>query len=161
ARPLTPPEIQQLLDDNTILLQYSLDKDRSHLWMVTRNNIKHYFLPGRPEIEKAATSLGQALTAAEARKPGENGVEYMKRFILPLDYYRSSAIELSRMILGPVSSQLGNKRLVVVADGILQSVPFEVLHSPESASDSTGSPNLLLTANEIVYEPSASALAQL
>jgi hypothetical protein len=35
-QPLTLPEIQkQILDENTILLQYSLGKDRSYLWVVT------------------------------------------------------------------------------------------------------------------------------
>jgi hypothetical protein len=53
AQPLTPSEIQQLLDDNTILLQYSLDEPRSHLWTVTPNHIDHYFLESRSEIEGA------------------------------------------------------------------------------------------------------------
>jgi len=159
AQPLTPQQIQQLLDDNTILLQYSLDEEHSHLWTVTRTSIDHHFLAGRSAIEKAATRLGQALTSFEPRRPGETEQDYWKRWNQPTEYYRSSALELSRMVLGPVWSQLGNKRLVVVADGVLQYVPFEVLPSREPSAE--GSASLLLSGNEIVYEPSASALALL
>jgi CHAT domain-containing protein/predicted negative regulator of RcsB-dependent stress response len=160
ARPLTPHEIQQLLDDNTILLQYSLDEMHSHLWTVTRSSIDHHFLAGRHDIEKAATRLEQALTAFEpTRRHGESEPDYWKRLNQPTEYYRSSALELSRIILWPVWSQLGNKRLVVVADGILQYIPFEVLPSREASTEA--STNLLLSGNEIVYEPSASALALL
>jgi len=159
ARLLTPHEIQQLLDDNTILLQYSLDEEHSHLWTVTRTSIDHYSLAGRSDIEEAATRLGHALTGLEPKKPGESYADYLKRWNQPTEYYRSSALELSRMVLGPVWSQLGDKRLVIVADEILQYVPFEVLPSLEPSPE--GSANLLLSGNEIVYEPSASALALL
>jgi CHAT domain-containing protein len=159
AQPLTPHEIQQLLDDNTILLEYSLDEEHSHLWTVTRTSIDHHFLAARSDIDKAATQLGQALTSLEPKKPGESYVDWSKRWNQPPEHYRSSALELSRMVLGPVWSQLGNKRLVIVADGILQYVPFEVLPSHEPPAE--GFANLLLSGNEIVYEPSASALALL
>ena len=161
ARALTPHEIQQLLDDNTILLEYSLNEERSHLWTVTRNSIDHHFLAGRSDIKKAATLLGRALISLEPRKPDESDSEYMKRWNQPPESFRSGALELSRMILGPVWSQLGNKRLVIVADGELQSIPFEVLPSPELSSEGTGPTNLLFSRNEIVYEPSASALGLL
>ncbi|HKU76117.1 MAG TPA: CHAT domain-containing protein [Pyrinomonadaceae bacterium] len=160
ARPRTPHKIQQLLDDNTILLQYSLDDERSHLWTVTRNSIEHHFLPDRDDIKRVAKLLGQALTSLEPKKPHESNLEYMKRFNQSPESFRSHALELSRMILGPVWSKLGNKRLVIVADGALQYIPFEVLPSPES-SEGTGPANLLLSGNEIVYEPSASALGLL
>jgi len=34
------------------------------------------------------------------------------------------------MLLAPVATQLGNKRLVVVADGALQYIPFAMLPEP-------------------------------
>lgn len=158
AQPLTPPKIQQLLDDNTILLQYSLDERRSHLWTITPNHIHHYFLKSRSEIQDAIERIRQELTSYELRRPGESDNEYLDRRSRAPDHYLASARELSRMVLGQVWSQLGGKRLVIVADGALQYIPFEVLPSPESSDTAE---TLLLSRNEIVYQPSASALGLL
>jgi CHAT domain-containing protein len=56
------------------------------------------------------------------------------------------------MVLAPVAAQLGDKRLVIVADGALQYVPFAMLPAPQSAAP-------LIVKHEIVNSPSASALA--
>ena len=57
-QPLTLPEIQkQILDDNTILLQYSLGEDRSYLWVVTSTGLTSYELPKQADIETAANSF--------------------------------------------------------------------------------------------------------
>jgi CHAT domain-containing protein len=60
------------------------------------------------------------------------------------------------MLLGPVMSQLGTKRLLVVPDGALQYVPFAALPDPRRTG---GAP--LVLAHEIVTIPSATALAVL
>jgi hypothetical protein len=41
------------------------------------------------------------------------------------------------MLLAPVANQLGNKRLLIVGDGILQSIPFAALPIPDKTSPST------------------------
>ncbi|HAA30001.1 MAG TPA: hypothetical protein DCE56_22820, partial [Cyanobacteria bacterium UBA8553] len=44
--PLTLQQIQeQVLDDNTLLLEYSLGNERSYLWAVTKTSITSYELP--------------------------------------------------------------------------------------------------------------------
>jgi CHAT domain-containing protein len=164
AQPLTPREIQQLLDDDTMLLQYSLDEKRSHLWTITRTEIQYHPLRGRSEIEETANHLRQALTGLEPQRSGESNSQYLTRRRETPEQYRRSALELSRMVLDPVSSQLGNRRLIIVADGALQYIPFEVLRlaqpitSVESASSSAG-PATVLLRNEVVYLPSASTLS--
>ena len=61
--------------------------------------------------------------------------------------------ELSQMVLGPVANQLNARRIIVVADGALNYIPFQLL----SARDQTP-----LVANyEVVNAPSASVLGQL
>jgi CHAT domain-containing protein len=60
------------------------------------------------------------------------------------------------MLLAPFAAELGQKRLVVVADGVLQYVPFAALPSP--AGDVT---RPLIVDHEIVNLPSASVLAVL
>jgi CHAT domain-containing protein len=165
GRPLAPPEIQRLLDDHTLLLHYSLGEARSHLWAVTRTDIKHYFLPGRAEMEKTADRLRRALTAYEPRKPGESTAQYLTRWRGAPEQYRRSASELSRMVLGEVWPQLGDKRVVIVADGALHYIPFEALPSPAppaaGQTAAAADPAPLLMRNEVIYQPSASTLALL
>jgi CHAT domain-containing protein len=163
APPLAPREIQRLLDDDTLLLHYSLGEARSHLWAVTRTDIEHYFMPARAEVEKTADRLRRALTAYEPRKPGESAAEYLARWRGAPEQYRRSASELSRMVLGAVGPRLGDKRLVVVADGALHYIPFEALPAPAppAAEQTAADPAPLLLRNEVVYQPSASTLALL
>src|SRR5262249_39066944 len=50
-QPLSLPEIQkQVLDPNTLLLEYALGDKRSFLFAVTQTEIKSFVLPGRDEI---------------------------------------------------------------------------------------------------------------
>ncbi len=69
---------------------------------------------------------------------------------------------LSKMLLGPVASQLGKKRLLIVSDGALQYVPFAAL--PEPATTAIARPGAqppLIVGHEIVSLPSASTLSVL
>src|SRR5262249_12267624 len=52
-QPLMADEIQQQLDDDTLLLEYSLGDQRSFLWAVTPKTITSYKLPKREVIEAA------------------------------------------------------------------------------------------------------------
>jgi CHAT domain-containing protein len=166
AQPLSPKEIQQLLDDDMLLLQFSLGEKRSHLWAITRTSIDPYYLPGRKQIEKTADQLRQALIDREPTREREPEEEASKRRQSATTRYRQSATELSRIILTDVAPKLANKRLVIVADGSLHYIPFEALPLPESAvfaqhASATSLRSLLLLNNEIVYQPSASAVAML
>jgi CHAT domain-containing protein len=58
------------------------------------------------------------------------------------------------MILGPVANRLGTKRLLVVADGALQFVPFAALPKP-------GGGGPVIAAHEVTHLPSAAALVLL
>jgi CHAT domain-containing protein len=59
------------------------------------------------------------------------------------------------MLLGEVASSLGNKRILVVADGALQYLPFAALPDPD------GWQQPLVVNHEVVSLPSASTLAVL
>jgi CHAT domain-containing protein len=181
---LSLPEIQQLLDPDTLLLEYALGDERSYVWAVTRAGLMGAQLPSRTEIEAAARRLYEQVTgpergrgsAPEAANDGWNAE------------YAQQAAALSDMVLGPVASQLGAKRLLLVADGALQYVPFGALPLPRgqtatgcgpSAPDRAGSPAFgcvvrppdlcstlrggcpLVVTHELVSLPSASALAVL
>ena len=73
--------------------------------------------------------------------------------------------ELGKVLLGPLAGRLGGKRLLIVASGVLQSIPFTVLPDPDASAARSGHwppwPQLLLERHEVVYEPSATVLAEI
>jgi CHAT domain-containing protein len=68
------------------------------------------------------------------------------------------------MLLGPVASRIGSKRLLIVGDGVLRSIPFEALPMPDPSigvSPGNADRDPLVSAHEIVMLPSAMTLAAL
>lgn len=151
-QPLTLAEIQkQVLDKDTLLLEYSLGKDRSFLWAVTPNAIKSFTLPSRLEIETKAKRVYELLTARNRNVSNESVEQKLLRVRQADEDFRKAAAELSRTILAPASSLLANKRLLIVAEGWLQYLPFAALPKPASQ-------NPLIVENEIVTLPSSSVM---
>ncbi len=151
-QPLGLKEIQQLLDPNTILLEYSLGSERSYVWVVTQDSLKTFKLPVQDEIQKVAQQVYQSLTARSVVKSLETPAQRQSRIADADEEFQQSAAKLGRMILPPTTAQFGTKRLVVIADGALQYVPFSAL------SLSTNYRPLILD-HEMVSLPSASSLA--
>ncbi|HEV3468188.1 MAG TPA: CHAT domain-containing tetratricopeptide repeat protein [Pyrinomonadaceae bacterium] len=169
--PLRASKIRELLDDDTLLLEYALGEERSYLWAVTRGGVQGYRLRGRAEIEAAVKSLREDLTAYEPPQPGESSPLDAERLQKSVKLLRQRAAELSEMVLGPVAGRLGVKRVVVVADEALQFVPFEVLPALGAQRPARGAAGRAPLedggayppppAREVIYLPSASALALL
>ncbi|MBW8876413.1 MAG: CHAT domain-containing protein [Acidobacteria bacterium] len=128
-------EIQALLDSGTLLLEYSLGRERGYLWAVDAKGLRSFILPGREKIESAARAFHQAVST-----PG--GGDNRSRI----------GRTLSRMLLKPVAGELGDRRLAIVPDGALGYIPFDVLPEP-------GQSNPILARHEVVELPSASVLA--
>jgi CHAT domain-containing protein len=163
-QPLTLKEIQtQVLDPDTLLLEYSLGEERSYLWAVTSTSITSYELPKRAEIETAARRFYDLLNARNLRIQGETKDQRAVRVAQADTEIPGAAVSLSRMVLAPVAGQLGNRRLVIVADDVLHFVPFAAL--PVAGSGASGTlrqrrvTRPLIEEHEIVNLPSASTLA--
>jgi CHAT domain-containing protein/tetratricopeptide (TPR) repeat protein len=151
-QPLTLAEIQQqVLDDDTLLLEYSLGEERSYLWAVTKTGITSYELPKRADIEGVAKGFYER-TGGE-KLPDNRGLGVAVR-----ENSSDTTTKLSQMLLSPVASQLGSKRLLIVGDGVLQYVPFAALPAPDSLGNDNN-PVPLIVKHEIVNLPSASTLA--
>jgi tetratricopeptide (TPR) repeat protein len=176
-QPLSLAEIQQqVLDPDTLLLEYSLGDNASHLFVASQTSITWSQLPKRAEIESATRRVRELLTAPQPQ-PGDTEAKYQARIKDARENYWPEAGALSRMLLGPAASQLGGKRLLIVADGALQYLPFGALPAPETEGQGDGETrrqgksairnpqsairNPLIVSNEIVHLPSASALAVL
>lgn len=165
----------ETLDSETLLLEYMLGEAGSVLWAITRNSVNLYELPGRTAIEQAAQQVIDLLTARLPRD-NETNLEAYKRASRTRSQFPAAVAALSRMILGPVASQLQGQRLLIVADGKLHFIPFAVLPKPQPKPQvdlprdprPMGRParaNLktqpLILDHEIVSLPSASALGLL
>lgn len=61
---------QQVLDRETLLLEYSLGEEKSFLWAVTPDSIKTYELPNRAAIEPLARRVYESLTARNGNGAG-------------------------------------------------------------------------------------------
>ncbi len=154
-KPLTLEQIQEkVLDDDTLLLQYSLGEERSYLWAVTKTSITSYELPKRAEIEAAAQGFYELLTTSAYQLEDSRSIFQIER---PPQSTQDIS-QLSQMLLEPVAQQLGNKRLLIVADGALQYLPFAALPVPGTSGKDVVP---LLVNHEIVNLPSATTLAVL
>jgi CHAT domain-containing protein len=157
-QPSSVKEIQELLDENTLLLEYSLGAGHGYLWAVAPNEVVSYRLQGSAEIEKAARKAYELLSVGRlqigaVRKQTEE------------KYWRAASI-LSQMLLGDVAAKLNSKRLLIVADGILQYIPFQALPVPRAnqrpaSGGEAVAPAPLMLRHEIVNLPSASTLVLL
>ena len=137
-------EIQsRALDGETLLLEYHLGAERSHLWAVTTESVTSFELPSRAEIEDLARRAHELLQKSHHRR-------FRGAAALALE-------RLGRPVLGPVADLLKGQRLLVAADGALHYVPFAALPLPGDQGPSAR----LIGEHEVVHVPSASALIAL
>ena len=125
--PLTLDQVQQnMLDNNTVLLQYAIGDDRSHLFAVTKADMTSHVLPNRAEIETAAGKFldGIRLGWRESDILKEGGA-CLRQKILPKEILEMTA----------------GKKLIIAADGILQTVPFAALPLPDFNAPETDACN--------------------
>ncbi|MFL6230797.1 MAG: CHAT domain-containing protein [Pyrinomonadaceae bacterium] len=184
AQPLSLTAVQQaVLDDGTALLEYSLGRERSYLFAVTTQGLTLQRLPRRSVIEDQVMELRKQLVPAGVRRDiagidtadaqrgiGDalnsaatgRGLVLGGPAIAPqvVRAYANAANALYNMTVAPAAPFVDGKRLLVVADGALNYVPFEALVTAPNGADYATLP-YLVQKNEIVYAPSASVVAAL
>ncbi len=162
---LTQPELPaisdlqaKLLDEQTVLLEFFLGKEKSYLWLLTHTSLAVYELPRRDELESAARNIYELITARQPR-PQDDQQAYDTRISQADAAYWPTAESLSRSLLGQVASQIAGKRLLIVTDGALQYIPFEALPAPINGNNNGPTP--LVLEHEIISLPSAATLYSL
>ena len=142
-QPLSLAEAQKkILEQNELVLAYSLGEEKSYLWAITAG--WHFFYPLPPEREIERTVNAYAHLINDPKK-------------ISAAHFAASR-ELYNLILLPADSLLQRtKKLVIIADGILHNVPFEALVTPAKERQ----PKYLIQHAEITYAPSATVLALL
>lgn len=152
-RPVAPDEAARLLGDDTLLLSYQLGRERSFLWVLGQGRFESFELARGEQIEALARTLHRKLSRFD---PGGRPAQ------------RRLAAELGGIVLGPIAPILAApdapSRLVVVTDGALGYVPFEVFPVPTDGAGEgaeAGAPPLAIDRFEVAYLPSASTLGSL
>ena len=112
--PVSLEEVQSLCPDkNTIVFEYSVGDSSSSLWVITRTDHELFRLPGRKTLQDQIEPLRFALL-----NPDQTNNEFFTR----------GGHSLYRQLLQPAESYLTKKsKLVIIPDGILNYLPFEVL----------------------------------
>ncbi|MGB3405629.1 MAG: tetratricopeptide repeat protein [Microcoleaceae cyanobacterium] len=141
-QPLTLKQIQQqILDEDTLLLQYYLGEKRSFVWAITKDSITSYQLPSKELIEPEVRNFIRQIIMSK-----RGGFKQLSQ----------TSKSLYKMILAPIENQLNYRRLAIVSDGILHYIPFAALSQPAASSETEYLP--LIEKYEIVNLPSASTL---
>lgn len=158
-QPLNVKEVQHLLPEGVLLLEYSLGEERSYVFALTSDSFTSYELPKCTEIEREAGLLYHLLTE-RGHPAGSETIQVANARMAKADAEAQTvAHRLSQMVLRPVANELQGKKLLIVSDGALQYVPFAALPAPEVMPRRVSKP--LLLYHEIVNLPSASVLALL
>ena len=152
----TPLDVVQgdLLDADTVLLQYAVGNARSWAWAVTPDGVRSVALPGRSAIAAAVRRLRELYEARTAR-PGESAQAAATRAARVEADLPGAGAALSALVLAPFEAELSGpwrgRRLAIVASDALDYVPFGALPAP-------GTRVRMLDRHEIVMLPSVSAL---
>ncbi|HEX5888935.1 MAG TPA: CHAT domain-containing tetratricopeptide repeat protein [Pyrinomonadaceae bacterium] len=165
-KPMTLAEVQQnVLDDQTVLVEYALQAEDSYLFAVSKSAVSLYKLPGRGTVDKLATDLRAQLIPSQLQRrivgidvaEANRGLGIASSAPAETASFVTASNALYKVVIEPAAAMIGEKRLLVVADGALNYVPFEVLLKTSDAGDFS-SLGYLVKTNEIVYAPSASVV---
>jgi CHAT domain-containing protein/Tfp pilus assembly protein PilF len=143
---------RDVLDDDTTLVEYALGPDASYVWVLDRRGLNTYRLAPRAEIERAAREAYELVTSRATNVPREAAPARTRRIAASDAALPAALRRVSNLVLAPIAAFPTTSRLLVVADGALQYLPFEMLPAPRR-------PQPLVVDFEITALPSASTLA--
>ncbi|HZN00873.1 MAG TPA: CHAT domain-containing protein, partial [Pyrinomonadaceae bacterium] len=165
-KPLTLAEVQQnVLDDQTALVEYALQTDESYLFVATKSGVSLFKLPGRANIEKLAMDLRAQLIPSKLQRrivgidvaEANRGLGVATAAPEDVAPFVAASSALYKAVLAPAATMVGEKRLMIVADGALNYIPFEALLKSGDGADFS-SLGYLVKTNEVIYAPSASVV---
>ena len=138
SEPLGLRQIQQQLDPDTLLLEYAIGPGEAFMWAVTRTSFHSFSLP-----------------AVQVNQTAQDAVEMLTKDAALVSKFEAQMGVLGRLLLpAPTPSLVTQyKKLLVVSDGILHTLPFAGLTLPGQSYEP------LMARHEIINLPSLSALA--
>ncbi len=165
-KPLSLAEVQQnVLDDKTVLVEYALQTDESYLFVATKSGVSLFKLPGRANVEKLAMDLRAQLIPSKLQRrlvgidvaEANRGLGVASSAPEDVAPFVAASNALYKVVLEPAAGMIGDNRLMIVADGALNYIPFEALLKTADSGDFS-SLGYLVKTNEVIYAPSASVV---
>ena len=131
VRPLDAEEVQDLLDEDTTILEYFVGRDTTVVWVLDRKGLS---VVG---IDAGGKALGEKIGGYREviGKPGSS--------------YEEASEELYALLIAPVREHISTEKVCIIPHGVLHYLPFQTL-SREG--------RFLLEEYEVFYAPSASVL---
>jgi CHAT domain-containing protein/lipopolysaccharide biosynthesis regulator YciM len=146
VKTVSVPEVQQqLLDDETALVEYFTGKDSIFIFAITKESFIVKVTAKDSLFERQIEQLRQGITQQD------------------FDTYTQVAYQLYQTLLQPIAANLDHKNLIIVPDDALSAIPFEALiTTPVAKGNLQDYANLpyLLNAHAISYAYSATLLQQ-
>ncbi len=157
-KPISLEKVQQeILDENTVLLQYSMGEERSYLWAITKDSVKSYKLPKYRKIFDVAKNFIDSLNSRSKTVKDEN---YRSRELRlgqsDKEFFKANE-NLSKILFPFDMEKLKGKRLVIVSEDALHYIPFSALILKNSKDSNKR--KFLIENNEVINLPSISTLA--
>jgi hypothetical protein len=177
-QPLTVAELQQqVLDADTLLLEYALG---ARTQLPLGRNAKFHRQLRATQTRRDRSDGPPPAHSVDSAQPiyrWRNGEPQTRAHrAKPMRRPRARLPRSVRLVLEPAAAQLNKKRLLIVADGVLQYVPFSALPDQRRRAErwrrtrgtaitlphpSIPHPSALIARHEIISLPSASTLAVL
>jgi len=112
-------------DNNTVLLEYSVGDSSSCLWVITNSEHNLYKLPPKTKLQNQIETIRFALN-----KPSSEVSDFLVQ----------TGIDLYNELIGPAEDLIAKRnRLIIIPDGVLNYLPFEVLLTDSNKIDKRSS----------------------
>ena len=142
-QPLTLQDTQKLLADDEAVLAFDIGEKNSYAWVVTRTD---GFWTEIPTTTKALNEQVQQLRQSLTFKTGK-------------PYDAALAHKIYQETFGPIAAKIaGKKRLSIVANGALTSIPFGVLVTSDPSGKSLKDTDWLIKSYAVTVIPSIYSL---
>jgi CHAT domain-containing protein len=137
---LSIDDIKRHVDADTTVVQYFFDAPESYVWVIDDESVDVTYLADKETIEQAARAA-----ISEIRTRDVSGNDVLAR--------QAAAREVAALVVHPIEHLLVRKNIVVIVDGALNYLPFQLLTSSDNVQ--------LLESHNVVMLPSFSVLAAL
>ena len=140
---------KQLLNEDTALVSYFAGDDKTYVFLITNNDISIRSIEDSQILFEQTTSLFNTVHSQEQllKEPQESFEEFS-----------TLSFQLYKKLLGPELSNIYVKKLIIIPDGKLSYLPFDILLTKEKATSKRDykSLNFLIKKYALSYSPSAS-----
>ncbi|HKQ04634.1 MAG TPA: CHAT domain-containing protein [Blastocatellia bacterium] len=121
SQPMSAETVQELMPEQSQIVQYAVLKDSLLIWVLSKDKTEVFSSSQRISAEELNNRVRGYLQMVTT--PPENNAAAIL----------SEAADLYELLIKPIEKQLdGSKQLCIVADKILNYLPFESLFSPAS-----------------------------